>query len=172
MYVVLVGDGNDTGVSLGSDKQVVGERRAKRGNTPAVQVLERAIAITIALPHRQDLAKLVIRDGDGEAGAAGGAVLDATQSDVEVAACRRCIEARERDLHEPGYAAEPLSEQLRDVDVETDDPGRIRRVGLHEGRTAFGVAAPPQLRSWLRLGDRRTNRKTHEPQDTRRRTAH
>jgi hypothetical protein len=172
MDVVLVGDRNDAVLGLRSDKQVVGERRAKGGNTPAAQILERTVASGVTLAYGEDLAKLEIGDGDGQAGAARCAILDATQTDVEVAASRRRVEARESDLHEARYAAEPFGEQLRDVDVETDDAGWIGGVGLNEGRTAFGVAAPAQLRSWLRTGHRGSKRKTHEPQDTRQRAVH
>ena len=145
MDVVFVGDRDETVLSLCGNENVVGEGGAERRHTAAAEVGERSIAVPIGLANRQDFAKLVVRNRDGESRTPGGAVFDAAESDVEVASCRGSVETREPDLHEPCGAAEPAGEKFRDFDVETDDPRRVLRIRFDKRRAAFGIAAPSQF---------------------------
>ena len=134
-------------VGLRLDEQVVGERGAERGHPPAAQVGERAEATRVGFADGQDLAELVVRDGDRQAGAAGRAVLDAAQADVEVAARRGRIEAGEADLHEArSRGRAPAASSCATSTSKPTTRERIGGVGLDKRRAPFGVAAPAQLR--------------------------
>ena len=74
-------------------EQVVGERRAQRGDAPAAQVGQRAEPGAVGVAHGEDLAELVVRNRDRQPGAPRRAVLDAAQADVEVAARGGGVEA-------------------------------------------------------------------------------
>jgi hypothetical protein len=154
MHVVFVDDGLDVELALRLDEQLVGERGAKRRHAPAPQILERAVSLAIPGAHGENFAELVIRDGDGEPGLAGGCVLEAAQADVEIAPDDGGVEAREPNLDETGCPAQLAREQRRDLDVEPDDARRIAWIGFDKWRASLGVAAPAELRRRLRAGVR------------------
>ena len=118
-----------------------------------------------ARADREDLAKLVVRDGDSQAGAAGGAVLDPAQADVEVAARGGRVEGREADLHEARNAAESVGEELRDLDIEADDARGVGRIGFDERRAAFGVTTPAQFLARLGSDGRREHRHARDDRE-------
>ncbi len=144
MHVVLVDHRHDAVLLPGALEDVRGQRRAERRHPAAAQCFQRRQAGGVALPHRQHLAELVIGDGHRQPGTAAWQVFEAAQSDVEVAALDGRIEGGEPDLHEPRRAAEARREQCRDIHFEADHARRIARIGLHERRPAFGVAAEAQ----------------------------
>ena len=89
MHVVFVGDGDDAVLGLGGGENVVGQRGAERRHTAAAEIGQRSESLAIRRPDRQDLAELVVWNGDGQPGATGGAVFDAAQPDIEVASARQ-----------------------------------------------------------------------------------
>ena len=123
---------------------------------------ERPEPVLVGRSNGQHFAELVVRNRDREARAASRAVFDAAQADVEVAARRSRIDAREANLDEARRAPKRGCQQLCDVDVEPDDARRIVRIRLDERRAAFGIAAPSQLRRGLRTSCGWTQRKAHE----------
>ena len=111
----------------------------------AAQVRERAEAIAIGGANGENLAKLVVRDRDRQAGAARRAVFDAAQADVEVAARRGRVEAGEADLDEARSAAETRGQQLRHLDIEAHHPRGI--AGSASTNGAPPSASPPHRSS-------------------------
>jgi hypothetical protein len=109
-------------LGLYGHEQVIGTRGAVCGDTPAAKVGECAKAVAISLTNGQNLAKLVVRNGDREARAACGAVFDAAQADVEVSSRSRRVKARESNLDESRHAGMP-GRKFSDLDVEADYTG-------------------------------------------------
>jgi hypothetical protein len=131
------------------------------------QIAQRAVPVRVGCAHREHFAELVIGNRDRKAGAAGGAVLDAAQANVEITARCRGIDARETDLDEARRPAETRREQLRDLDVEANDMRRIIRICLDVRRSAFGITTPPKNIGGLSArGAWQQERKTHEYRTT------
>src|SRR5690606_33675435 len=93
----------------------------------------------------EHLAELVVRNGDGEPGAAARKIFESAEPDVEVAAGGGGVEAGEADLDELRDAPEAVGQEAGDLDVEADDPRRVTRVRLDEGGTPLRIAAPSEL---------------------------
>ena len=145
MHIVLVDDWPDAELRLGVDEKVVRERGAERRHSSPAEILKCAIARRIGVADRQDLAKLVVRNGDREARPARRTVFDSAQSDVEVAPSGGRIETRKTDLQEPRRPLKPFGKYSRDLDFEPNDARRIARVGFDKRGATFRIAAPTQL---------------------------
>ena len=65
--------------------------------------------------------------------------------EVEVPAVDALVDRGVGDLDESRHAPHPPPELGGDLDVETAELRRVFRVGFHEGRAPFGVAAPAKL---------------------------
>ena len=120
----------------------VGDGAAERADAAAAQVRERAKLSGVRGPDAEDLAELVIRNGDGVACPAGGRILDAAEADLGVAARDRLVDRGERDLDELRLPAEATGNQLGDVDVESRNSRRIGGIGFDVRRAALGIAGP------------------------------
>src|SRR6185503_11113432 len=81
-------------------------------------------------------------------------VLEAVESDVEVAALERRHQIRPVVLNEPRLHAEPARDRLRDVDLEADDLRRIVRILVKVRLAALQIGAPGQLVTLLDRGER------------------
>ena len=134
---------------------------------------ETALALRVAAgvfgPYREHFAKLEIRDGDGVPRAAHGRVLDPGEAEREVTAFDGLVDAGPLHLDEPRCATpQATRDPLGDLDVEATDARRIGGVGLHEWRTAFGVAAPHELPTDRALRSEASGEAESEPGDAER----
>ena len=118
----------------------------ERADPPPAKVGERTKLSGVGGTDAQDLAELIIRKRDGITSSARRRVLDAAQPDVGVAPGDGLIDRRVGDLDEAGLAAQPLRDELGDIDVEPDDARGVGGIGFDIRRAAFGVAGPPQER--------------------------
>jgi len=149
VHVVVVRNRDHTRRVVRCEQQVVGDRRAQRCDTAPTQIGQRANAIAIRRPHRQDLAKFEVGQGDRVTGTTRGSVLDPGEPDVEIAAFDGLIDAGPLYLNEARRpAAPPAPESARnalgDFDVEAAHARGVGGVGFDEGCAALGISTPNQ----------------------------
>ena len=142
MHVVLVRDGVEPDVPLGLHEDFVRDRPAQRPDGLAAKVGKRADAVGVGAPDAQDLAKFVVGHSDRQARAPRRRVFDTAEADLGVAPIDRLVDGRELDVDELRRTAERARQEVRDLDIEAHERVRLRRIGLHERRAAFGVAGP------------------------------
>ena len=118
---------------------------AERRHAAAAQIGERAITRGIGCADGEDLPELVVRNRDRQPRAARGAVFDAAQTDVEVAARDRRIEGGEADLDE---ARRPVQAAASSAAMSTSKPTtRVGSAGSASTNGAPPSASPPHRNS-------------------------
>ncbi len=142
MHVVVIRHGMDAGGCLGVHERVIGDGARERGDGPAAECGQSVKPIAIGRAHGEHFLELVVGNRGRDRALASGCVFDAAQADVEVAPRDRLVEIGKRGLDEFRRAAERRRDKTGDLDVETDHPIGIARIGFHVGRAALGVTAP------------------------------
>ena len=143
--VVVIRDREQAGRVTRCQQHVVGDRRAQRGDAAPTQIGQRANAIAIRRPHRQDLSKFEVGQGDGVAGATRRRILDAGEANFEIPAFDRLIDAGPLHLNEtrrPAPPPEPARDAFGDLYIEAPHARRIGRVGFHKGGATLGISTP------------------------------
>ena len=144
MNIVFVRHGHEADIALGFQQNVVRDGATERADPTAAQVGQCTKMSSVGIAYAEHLAELIIRKRDGEGGAVRGRVLDAAQSDVGIAAGDRLIDGEERDFNELRLAAQATRKKSRHLDVESDNPRWIRRVGFDVRRASLRIAGPSQ----------------------------
>jgi hypothetical protein len=146
MDVVFVGERLEAVLLLRAQEDLIGDRAAERRDLAAAQIGQRMHPAGVGVADAEDFAELVVRHRHRQRCAAGRRVLDAAHADVGVAADDALVDRFEADVDELGTSAERAREQLRDLDVEPDQPIRMRGIGFDKRRATLRVSSPFQRR--------------------------
>ncbi len=150
----------DTGVRsvlrLGRPEDLVGLCGHQRANVMAGEIGKRPKTILVGATDCQRLAEPVIGNRVCHARAPRRALLEAAESNPEVAAEQRLVDRREGDVREPRRHVQLAGDERRDVNFEADQLRRILRVGLDVRSAALRIAAPGEFAHGRRLRSARS----------------